>query len=307
MSTQLRPLASSPDAKVVEYRVRWLGFSSTYDSWRARSTLTSIQPLLDAYDAKRPLPREFGEPPALAPLDPPAVPPSPPLRLQGRFRFHPSPPTGVSTSAPPAPSFILHDKFPVGTRVEVRARRARENWVLGHWYPGVVTKSWLYVPRNNVDGSLVNWHILVQYDEPRFHKQGVAVPYEHVVSDWDIRKQSHAAQTEDRTAPDRAPLPDVPAPTASPEPSPAAPAVPGNLSARLPRRAASSKVPGVVNAHLVTPEPPASSDPWSSVLLVTKSPQEREFEAFYARLRRLRLRRLFLFLDLFLLRRLAPA
>ena len=291
VSAQLRPLASSPDAKVVEYRVRWLGFSSTYDSWRARSTLTSIQPLLDAYDAKRPLPREFGEPPALAPLDPPTVPPAPPLRLQGRFRFHPSPPTGVSTSSPPPPTFILHDKFPVGTRVEVRARRSRENWILGHWYPGVVTKSWLYVPRDNVDGSLVNWHILVQYDEPRFHKQGVAVPYEHVVSDWDIRKQSHAAQTEDRTAPDRAPLPDVPAPAVSPEPSPAAPAASGNLSARLPRRAASSKVPGVANAHLVTSEfsPEVeqrfSAWPWSSVLLVTNSPQEREFEAFYASLR----------------------
>jgi hypothetical protein len=69
-------------------------------------------------------------------------------------------------------------------------------------------------------------------------------------------------------------------------------------------------VPGVANAHLVTSEfspeveqrfsawlntlpdlrstgrsSPTSWDPWSSVLLVTNSPQEREFEAFYAHLR----------------------
>ena len=304
VSAKLRALASSPDSKIVEYRVRWLGFGSSYDSWRARSTLTSIQPLLEAYDAKRPLPREFGDPPALAPHGPPTVSPAPPLRLQGRFRFHPSPSTGVPTSPPS--SLILHDKFPVGTRVEVRARRARENWVLGHWYPGVVTKSWLYVPRNNVDGSLVNWHILVQYDEPRSHTQGVA--YEHVVSDWDIREQSHTPQAEDRTALDRASPADASAPAVSPEPSPAASDVPGPPGARLRRRAASSKVPGV---HLIKPEfspeveqrfnawlnsparaaapdprstscsLPAVWDPWSPVFFMEKSPQEYEFEAFY--------------------------
>ena len=144
---------SADDARVVEYRVRWLGFAKSYDRWLSADYLTTVPHIVEAYCSRHQLPfnatpSEFVVPPAT----PVSLPPSP-LAASGRhFRTHPdsSPPAAelvstASSSAPPEtppPSVELVDAPPeapelplvpaaVDTSLPFVAKMDKGRWVYG--------------------------------------------------------------------------------------------------------------------------------------------------------------------------------
>ena len=170
---------------VLEYRVRWTGFTRDSDKWRPLQMLGEVMELVNEYDSLHPRPAEFTE--QLDRVDRPAaaVPPASEEAINKKhFRSHPhagvKPPVDTREPIPVvdtekgdgnlpikresddlqrqlAASLAKH---PVGTRVRVHFPRDKMAWV------GTVVKSWL--PRWRSADKKPAHHILVTYDDPAF-------------------------------------------------------------------------------------------------------------------------------------------
>ena len=186
------------------YRLRWLDWPRGSDAFREAEYLTGIAELVCAYHRQHGYPAGFE--PAVIPDeslggDEGQPPVAEAAAKVPHFRFHPHPRhahdtlhTAPAPSPPPAapqPSTVQPsradtvlracNKFKAKTRVRVHYPLEKQ------WYVGTVVRSALHVPRNDTDGSTVDWHIDVVYDDPRWHDEdGKPVVYTHGIAGSEI-------------------------------------------------------------------------------------------------------------------------
>jgi hypothetical protein len=104
--------------------------------------------------------------------------------------------TAPTTAEPERRPVDLSDRFPVGSRVRCK--------FIDHaaWWPGEVTKSWIYTPRS--DTSRPERRIHVKYDDPPHDRV-----YVHSFPEWNGRvvlESDYLARTSSAPAPAAAPL-----------------------------------------------------------------------------------------------------
>lgn len=168
--------------KGVEYLVRWVGFSSTYDKWLQRRYLDTIVPLVMLYDenkgfAMAPVPR--AERTADEPLPAPAPAAVKAPRFRHRVHSNEAAPADENPQTVQLPDGSelaqtlgtpeadneetkaaeadLSDRFPVGTRVDVHYPLENQ------WWTGVVVHSWVYRPRTSTNSP--ERRIFVKYED----------------------------------------------------------------------------------------------------------------------------------------------
>ena len=178
----------------VEYKVRWLGFPSSYDRWLCRRYLDSIAPLVQIYDEGQgrvlvPTPR------ATRAQDAPLPAPSEEAVRRQRFRFQPrsmeparqggtEAAAGQNETVVQAEKTVepdLTDHFPVDSIVEVYFEKEKQ------WYTGTVKGSKIYRPRK--DGGRAERRIIVEYEDPAYSGE----PFEHGLNNSEVR---HKDQTQ---------------------------------------------------------------------------------------------------------------
>ena len=186
-------------ASVLEYKVRWVGWSPPSDRWRAVQYLSGIFELINEYDRHNPFtPGNARD--ILPTVDRPAEPtPIPTAQAQNRkhyrARLNPGPapsledrqqgpivlpqteelevnPQSMGESIEDARQRLQGslNRLPVNTRVRVYYPKEDQ------WWPGTVSKSWL--PRWKTVGKKSAHHIWVLYDDPRYPE-----PFEHNVQE----------------------------------------------------------------------------------------------------------------------------
>jgi hypothetical protein len=118
------------------YRIRWSGFSKSYDSWRSMDYLHEVAPLVAAYNRLVPLPDGY-QPTNLHPINSDAVNPPPADEALARHHFRALNPADGSDALPPAaPSAdALLTEYTVGSRVEMLYD---EGTLV--WYAGTLTR-----------------------------------------------------------------------------------------------------------------------------------------------------------------------
>ena len=143
-SGQRGALAFAAGEQLVEYRIRWRGFSRGYDSFRSVHFLDNIFELVAAYRSVLSSQRQPPLPDDLPPL--PVVerahvitPPPAPDAINRRLRFTATPPPNTSSNLPATGgkevTTVAPDTYPPGSRVQVRHPDG--------WQSGEVLKSFV--------------------------------------------------------------------------------------------------------------------------------------------------------------------
>ena len=187
-------------AQVLEYKVRWVGFTQGADQWRAVPYLDNIRELVNEYDQHNPFTPADAPDPQRG-LDRPAQTvdgPTEQAQAQRHYRAHLNsgtpPPVDSRGSVTPSPKERpreetevsepaiesaedvrrrLHDslaRLPVNTRVRVHFPRDGLSWI------GTITKSWL--PKWRIATKAPAHHVWVEYDDPQYTE-----PFEHNVQE----------------------------------------------------------------------------------------------------------------------------
>ena len=180
-----------------EYRIRWIGFGPSYDSWRARQYLDSISELVDSYDNKVQSPvteTPIELVPRATDLPPP---PASEVALKGRHMrsrpqslYQQSDNAGVSTETP-TESPDTTDRFPETSRVRVRFKD-------GDSYDGTVTRTFVTRPRKA--GVMPQRRIVVHYDDPRWQHETFEHSIDGVDSNITLLSDVRAQRAESRSA-----------------------------------------------------------------------------------------------------------
>ena len=172
---------------VVEYRIRWRGFSRSYDSWRSAHYLADVFELVTAYRemvAQRggaQLPPDAIPPPAVEARDNVATPsPAPIAKLRKHFRAvperDPAPVEPAVPAADPQPETAAapsddgveyagtDDIYPCGSRVNIKFENG--------WWPCTVVSTFVSRPRSK--SVPAERRIVVQYeDTPELWEHGL--------------------------------------------------------------------------------------------------------------------------------------
>ena len=160
-----REFTSKDGTTTLKYRIRWAGFSPTYDTWRAMPSIQEIAPLVIAYNRLVPLPKHLLPEPVEIETTKEDV-PTPPPAGEALARRHFRALSGVQED-PDATSQLtsetLVSKFAKGTRVRMLYKsldeeEAEEGGVT--WWAGTLTRS---VPIKTHDISYS-----IKFDDPRY-------------------------------------------------------------------------------------------------------------------------------------------
>jgi transposase InsO family protein len=204
-----RELGLSKGDKVLQYRLRYVGFGAEDCRWRPLQYLTNILGLVNEYDALKARPAEFAE--KVEVVERPETPiPRPEAAAveRHRFRSHPHPGEerpaldGVATIpeiGTPLEQVIDNtqspndsdaqkyldslQRLPEQARVRVYYPKDDQHWL------GTVTKSW--IPRFRTPGKTPAHYVNIRYDDPAYPDE-----YTH-----DVSQSSIDLITDDEAAP----------------------------------------------------------------------------------------------------------
>ena len=170
--------------KVLQYKVRWVGFDKASDKWLSVQYLDNVKDLLNIFDQHHPFPPEFSNTKLRGQSRAPPLPLPPSLQNSSGARPPPSDlaPLGPldTESAENTAKATEEDlqtslnHLPVNTHVRVHYPQEGKSWT------GTVIKSW--IPRWRTDGKQLAHHVVVRYDEHPFKGE----EFQHCVADSQI-------------------------------------------------------------------------------------------------------------------------
>ena len=199
---------SSKDASILQYRIKWNGFDSSYSVWLDSEYLADIAPLLADYNVKYPLPSTFqpepleresrdavttpaveaaararhhfrhthgqtsiSQPPSVVPEDPSSA----PSFLPDCIPELPPPSDITETTPSPESTPLLFDQLATGTRVEVfladASRQLGRSWKstgFDVWLPAVVKRTRVLPARN---GQMERSTVVVVFENDRSSRE----------------------------------------------------------------------------------------------------------------------------------------
>ena len=183
-----RHLNLEKGTKVLQYKVRWVGFDKSSDKWLSVQYLDNIKGLLNIFDQHHPFPPEFNNTKLCGQSRAPPLLPPPSLQNASGTPLPESPPPSGSAPSEPLAIEPVEDiaksteedlqtslnRLPVNTRVRVHYPQEGKSWT------GTVTKSW--IPRWRTEGKQLAHHVVVRYDEHPFKGE----EFQHCVADSQI-------------------------------------------------------------------------------------------------------------------------